>query len=196
MGFVKEEKVTRLIRAIKTIFFLITLLISFLFFSAPVLLAVADTILPSALLSASLSSSPFLSPQTLSSHFRNYDFRYSLIDIPLISILRSLLIICKFKSDRSPSLVLVVFAFIELGDDFYYTACRCVQLLRWTEAVAWALLVGGDDEFSGVASVRLVEGTIRLRRRRTRWKRVCEIDGGGALRLFFSFGRRTRGSRL
>ena len=97
MGFVKEEKVTRLIRAIKTVFFLITLLISFLFFSAPVLLAVADTILPSALLSASLSSSAFLSPQTLSAHFRDYDFRYSLIDIPLVSILRSLLIICKIQ---------------------------------------------------------------------------------------------------
>lgn len=104
MGFVKEEKVTRLIRAIKTVFFLITLLISFLFFSAPVLLAVADTILPSALLSASLSSSPFLSPQTLSSHFRDYDFRYSLIDIPLVSILRSLLIICVYSCCDGPKL--------------------------------------------------------------------------------------------
>lgn len=93
MGYAKEEKSKRVIRAIKTVFFLITLLISFLFFSAPVLLAVADTILPSALLSA---SSPFLSPQSLSSHFANYDFRYSLVDIPLISILRSLVIICKF----------------------------------------------------------------------------------------------------
>lgn len=111
MGFAKEERLQRLIRAIKTVFFLITLLISFLFFSAPVLLAVADTILPSALLSASLSSSPpppllpdaavassaapFLSHQSLSAHFDNYDFRYSLVDIPLISILRSILIICK-----------------------------------------------------------------------------------------------------
>ncbi|KAL2940626.1 hypothetical protein RDABS01_022735, partial [Bienertia sinuspersici] len=88
MGFVNEEKSKKIIRVIKTVFFLITLLISFLFFSAPVLLAVADTILPSALLSV---SSPFLSPQSLSSHFANYDFRYSLVDIPLISMLRSLL---------------------------------------------------------------------------------------------------------
>ena len=93
MGIIKEEKSQRIIRVIKTIFFLITMLISFLFFCAPVLLAVADTILPSALLSA---SSPFLSPQSLSFQFSNYDFRYSLVDIPLISILRSLLIICKF----------------------------------------------------------------------------------------------------
>ncbi|XP_021732458.1 uncharacterized protein LOC110699267 [Chenopodium quinoa] len=101
MGFLKEEKSIRVIRAIKTVFFLITLLISFLFFSAPVLLAVADTILPSALFSA---SSPFLSPQSLSSHLANYDFRYSLVDIPLISILRSLVIICVYSCCDGPKL--------------------------------------------------------------------------------------------
>lgn len=101
MGFVKEEKSKRVIRAIKTVFFLITLLISFLFFSAPVLLAVADTILPSALFSA---SSPFLSPKSLSYHFANYDFRYSLVDIPLISILRSLVIICVYSCCDGPKL--------------------------------------------------------------------------------------------
>ncbi|CAO2825665.1 unnamed protein product [Amaranthus hypochondriacus] len=101
MGIIKEEKSQRIIRVIKTIFFLITMLISFLFFCAPVLLAVADTILPSALLSA---SSPFLSPQSLSFQFSNYDFRYSLVDIPLISILRSLLIICVYSCCDGPKL--------------------------------------------------------------------------------------------
>ncbi|XP_048495590.1 uncharacterized protein LOC104903445 isoform X2 [Beta vulgaris subsp. vulgaris] len=101
MGFVKEEKSKRVIRAIKTVFFLITLLISFLFFSAPVLLAVADTIVPCALLSV---SSPFLSPQSLSYHFANYDFRYSLVDIPLISFLRSLVIICVYSCCDGPKL--------------------------------------------------------------------------------------------
>ena len=94
MGFSKDEKSIRLLRAVKTLFFLITMLISLLLFSAPVLLVIADTLLPSALLSASLSPSS-LSLQTLSSHLQNYDFRYSLIDIPLISILRSAIIICK-----------------------------------------------------------------------------------------------------
>ncbi|XP_057524646.1 uncharacterized protein LOC130804275 [Amaranthus tricolor] len=101
MGFIKEPKSLKIIRAIKTVFFLITLLISFLFFSAPVLLAVADAILPSALLSA---SSPFLSPKSLSSHFSNYDFRSSLVDIPLISILRSLVIICVYSCCDGPKL--------------------------------------------------------------------------------------------
>ncbi|XP_074308148.1 uncharacterized protein LOC141643026 [Silene latifolia] len=101
MGFAKEEKSKRMIRAIKTVFFLITLLISFLFFSAPVLIAVADTIIPSALLSASLSNS---SLQSISSHFNNYDFRFSLIDIPLISILRSIVIICVYSCCDGPTL--------------------------------------------------------------------------------------------
>jgi hypothetical protein len=95
MGFSKDERSKRLMRAVKTLFFLITMLISLLLFSAPVLLVIADTLLPSALLSASLSPSSSLSLQTLSSHLQNYDFRYSLIDIPLISIIRSAIIICK-----------------------------------------------------------------------------------------------------
>lgn len=95
MGFSKEEKSRRICRVLKTVFFLITMAISFLVFSAPVFLVLADALLPSALLSASLSPS-YLSLQSLSSHFDNYDFRSSLIDIPLISIIRSAVIICKF----------------------------------------------------------------------------------------------------
>ncbi|XP_052885909.1 uncharacterized protein LOC108485643 isoform X1 [Gossypium arboreum] len=93
MGFSKEEKSRRIWRVLKTVFFLITMAISFLVFSAPVFLVLADALLPSALLSASLSPS-YLSLQSLSSHFDNYDFRSSLIDIPLISIIRSAVIIC------------------------------------------------------------------------------------------------------
>lgn len=96
MGFLlKEEKSKKVLRGVKTVFFLITMLISLLLFSAPILLVIADTLLPSALLSASSSAS--LSLETLSSHFSNYDFRYSLVDIPLISIIRSAVIFCKCK---------------------------------------------------------------------------------------------------
>ena len=94
MGFVKEEKSKKVLRGVKTVFFLITMLISFLLFSAPILLVIADTLLPFSLFSASLSPSS-LSLESLSSHFNNYDFRYSLVDIPLISIIRSVVIICK-----------------------------------------------------------------------------------------------------
>ncbi|KAL9421673.1 hypothetical protein AB3S75_034028 [Citrus x aurantiifolia] len=104
MGFFsKEEKSKIILRAFKTLFFLITMLVSLLLFSAPVLLAIADTLLPSALLSASLSPSS-LSLSTLSSHFNDYDFRYSLVDIPLISIIRSAVIICVYGLCDGPRL--------------------------------------------------------------------------------------------
>ncbi|KAA8539583.1 hypothetical protein F0562_026275 [Nyssa sinensis] len=103
MGFSKEERTKRVLRGIKTVFFLITMLISLLLFSAPVLLVIADLLLPSALLSASLSPSP-LSLQSLSSHLSNYDFRYSLIDIPLISIIRSAIILCVYSLCDGPRL--------------------------------------------------------------------------------------------
>ncbi|KAJ4720058.1 Alpha/beta hydrolase related protein [Melia azedarach] len=104
MGFFsKEEKSRMVLRGLKTLFFLITMLVSLLLFSAPLLLVIADTLLPSALLSASLSPSS-LSIETLSSHFSNYDFRYSLIDIPLISIVRSAVIICVYGLCDGPRL--------------------------------------------------------------------------------------------
>ncbi|KAM5556668.1 hypothetical protein ABKV19_024181 [Rosa sericea] len=103
MGFIlKEEKSKKVLRGVKTVFFLITMLISLLLFSAPILLVIADTLLPSALLSASSSAS--LSLETLSSHFSNYDFRYSLVDIPLISIIRSAVIFCVYSFCDGPRL--------------------------------------------------------------------------------------------
>ncbi|CAL5203072.1 unnamed protein product [Lathyrus oleraceus] len=103
MGFSsKEEKSKRILRVVKTLFFLITMFLSLLLFSAPVLLVIADALLPSALLST-LSVSP-LSLTTLSSHFNNYDFRYSLIDIPLLSIIRSFIIFCVYSLCDGPRL--------------------------------------------------------------------------------------------
>ncbi|TQD83359.1 hypothetical protein C1H46_031069 [Malus baccata] len=103
MGFLKEEKSKRVLRGVKTVFFLITMLISLLLFSAPILLVIADTLLPSAILSAS-SSSSLISLEALSSHFNNYDFRSSLVDIPLISIIRSAVIFCVYSFCDGPRL--------------------------------------------------------------------------------------------
>ncbi|KAK8487240.1 hypothetical protein V6N13_062727 [Hibiscus sabdariffa] len=77
--------------------------ISFLVFSAPVFLVLADAIFPCALLSASLSPS-YLSLKTLRSYFENYDFRSSLIDIPIISVIRSVVIICVYSICDGPKL--------------------------------------------------------------------------------------------
>ncbi|CAI9772236.1 unnamed protein product [Fraxinus pennsylvanica] len=76
------------------------MLISLLLFSAPILLVIADALLPTALLSASLS----LNLQALSSHLNNYDFRSSLIDIPLVSIIRSAIILCVYSFCDGPRL--------------------------------------------------------------------------------------------
>ncbi|GAA0140925.1 hydrolase [Lithospermum erythrorhizon] len=75
--------------------------ISLLLVSAPILIVLADALLPSALLSASLSPES-LSFNTLYDHFNNYDFRYSLIDIPLISIVRSIVILCVYSLCDGP----------------------------------------------------------------------------------------------
>ncbi|KAL0711062.1 hypothetical protein Bca4012_018040 [Brassica carinata] len=104
MGFSKEEisKSRRfwssLWRGIKTVFVLFTMFLSFLLVSAPIFLAIADALLPSALLHR-LSS-----PTNLSSHLTNYDFRHSLIDIPLISIVRSAVILCVYGLCDGPKL--------------------------------------------------------------------------------------------
>ncbi|KAI3833691.1 hypothetical protein MKX03_004026 [Papaver bracteatum] len=104
MGLIIDEK-SKFLRGVKTVFFLITMLASLLIISAPVLLIITDSLLPSALLSAAssfsssssynYSSLSFL--QSLSSHLNNYDFRSSLVDIPLISIIRSAVIFCVYS---------------------------------------------------------------------------------------------------
>ncbi|KAK8508336.1 hypothetical protein V6N13_055784 [Hibiscus sabdariffa] len=104
MGFSKEEKSRRILRGFKTVFFLIAMVVSFLVFSAPVFFVIADALLPSALLSASLSPSSSSLFETLCSDFDNYDFRYSLVDIPIISVIRSAVIICVYSFCDGPSL--------------------------------------------------------------------------------------------
>ncbi|XP_010517405.1 PREDICTED: uncharacterized protein LOC104792858 isoform X1 [Camelina sativa] len=104
MGFSKEEisksrkLSSSLWRGIKSVFVLFTMFLSFLLVSAPIFLAVADALLPSALLHR-LSS-----PTNLSSHLTNYDFRHSVIDIPLISIIRSAVILCLYGLCDGPKL--------------------------------------------------------------------------------------------
>ncbi|KZV37958.1 hypothetical protein F511_05441 [Dorcoceras hygrometricum] len=110
MGFLKEERTVKKLvftipRWIKTLFFLAAMFISLLLFSAPVLLVIADALLPSALISAVLPPSPPpITLRTLYLYIRDYDFRDSLIDIPLISIIRSAIILCVYSFCDGPSL--------------------------------------------------------------------------------------------
>ena len=185
MGFSKDEKSIRLLRAVKTLFFLITMLISLLLFSAPVLLVIADTLLPSALLSASLSPSS-LSLQTLSSHLQNYDFRYSLIDIPLISILRSAIIICKCL------IFLYPFGFLNQNNMlnsvqnldlccFYLCVCRCLLLVRWAKAFTRTIFGDYNDVFTFVFNVCFVESFSCVCWQSQRW--LCQGHGNSFVHM-------------
>ncbi|KAF8394924.1 hypothetical protein HHK36_018863 [Tetracentron sinense] len=150
MGLSKDEKSKRVLRGVKTLFFLITMLFSLLLFSAPLLLFLADTLLPSAILSASLSPSS-LSLQTISSHLRNYDFRYSLIDIPLISILRSAVIICVYSFCDGPRLSRGPYLGIT-------TLCSLLSLLFVSLKAAYvfgASSIGGD-------AMKPIEGIVNI----------------------------------
>ncbi|XAR65935.1 hypothetical protein NMG60_11011952 [Bertholletia excelsa] len=145
--FSKElGRTERILRALKTLFFLITMFISLLLLSAPVLLAVADALLPSALLSASLSP-PTLSLQSFSSHLARYDFRSSLIDIPLISLIRSSLILCVYSLCDGPSLS---------GGPYLgtVTACSVSSLVFVTLKASY---VFGDMTVDGGGNVRAME---------------------------------------
>ncbi|KAL3614642.1 hypothetical protein CASFOL_041399 [Castilleja foliolosa] len=48
--------------------------------------------------------SPSINLQTISSHLNRYDFRYSLIDIPLVSIIRSAIILRVYSFCDRPRL--------------------------------------------------------------------------------------------
>ncbi|XP_078155446.1 uncharacterized protein LOC144551377 [Carex rostrata] len=88
----KERLWTRPWRWIKTVFFLFSMLASLLLVCAPPLLIILlDLLLPSALASASFRNNANLSIQ-----MRSFNFRTSVTDLPLISIARSLLILCVY----------------------------------------------------------------------------------------------------
>ncbi|KAK4757629.1 hypothetical protein SAY87_018930 [Trapa incisa] len=154
MGFfLKEEKSRKqLLRGVKTVFFLVTMLISLLLFSAPVLLVIADTLLPSALLSAAVSSAS-LSLETLYIHLTNYDFRYSLIDIPLISIV------------------------------------RCLQLVRWTEALPGTLSGNHCSVFGLLSIVCLAQGPFRVHRPVAGARWIYQGCGDDPFHLLLPLGR-------
>ncbi|KAL8161026.1 hypothetical protein V2J09_012515 [Rumex salicifolius] len=135
------------IRAIKTVFFLITMTLSFLVFSAPILLVIADALLPSALLSASLppttpNRSDFLSSllgdRSISSFLRDYDFRYSLVDIPLLSIARSILILCVYSWCDGPRMSRGPYLWVA-------TVCSAVSLVFVSLKASFVFGRGGYD---------------------------------------------------
>ncbi|CAD5196945.1 unnamed protein product [Musa acuminata subsp. malaccensis] len=80
----------------KTIFFLFAMLTSLLLLVAPPLLAaVIDLLLPLAAVLSADSNSP-ISASVLSAQLKSFDFQTSLVDLPLVSAGRCLLILCAY----------------------------------------------------------------------------------------------------
>ncbi|XP_048637733.1 uncharacterized protein LOC125610076 [Brassica napus] len=77
-------------RCLRTIFFVAAMTASLLASSLPVLITVADVVVPCLI----VSSITCLTCHSAAEHLRQYSFKTSFIDVPLISLLRSLAIIC------------------------------------------------------------------------------------------------------
>ncbi|TMW93969.1 hypothetical protein EJD97_010929 [Solanum chilense] len=90
----------KLRRCLRTIYFMVVMLVSLLMLSAPVMVAIGDVLLPSVL----ISSFTCVRCYSFKEHLQRYDFRTSLMDIPLVSILRSLIISCVYSMCDGPAL--------------------------------------------------------------------------------------------
>ncbi|KAM7253780.1 hypothetical protein ACFE04_031462 [Oxalis oulophora] len=92
------EKVKRIVR---TVFFVAAMVASLLVSSSlPLLVAIIDVIVPWVL----VSSFQCIKCYGFKQHFNRYNFNRSLIDVPLVSILRSFLIICVYSICDAPAL--------------------------------------------------------------------------------------------
>ncbi|KAL0796668.1 hypothetical protein Bca101_068045 [Brassica carinata] len=77
-------------RCLRTIFFVAAMTASLLASSLPVLITVADVVVPCLI----VTGITCLTCHSAAEHLRQYSFKTSFIDVPLISLLRSLAIIC------------------------------------------------------------------------------------------------------
>ncbi|KAL4559947.1 hypothetical protein LXL04_032093 [Taraxacum kok-saghyz] len=91
------EKIRRFIR---TLHFLIVMLASLLVLWLPIMVAIGDILVPSVL----ISSFTCIRCYSFNEHLRKYDFRTSLIDVPVVSAVRSLIITCVYMMYDGPVL--------------------------------------------------------------------------------------------
>uniref|UniRef100_A0A1D1ZLZ9 Putative membrane protein ycf1 n=1 Tax=Anthurium amnicola TaxID=1678845 RepID=A0A1D1ZLZ9_9ARAE len=128
-----SSSLRRVWRGVKTLFFLAAMLSSLLF-SGPLLVAALDMLLPSALYSTSVAP---LSPASLAAQLRSYDIRASLADLPLLSIARSLLIICVYSLCQGPALSrwpylgITVLCSLASAGFVFVKASLCAGVGRW-----------------------------------------------------------------
>lgn len=87
-------------RIVRTMFFMVAMVASLLVSSLPVLVAVADVVVTCVL----ISSFTCVRCYGFKEHLRRYDFKRSLTDIPLVSIIRSFIITCVYSVCDAPAL--------------------------------------------------------------------------------------------
>ncbi|KAG6425354.1 hypothetical protein SASPL_115784 [Salvia splendens] len=83
----------KLRRAVRTAYFVVVMVASLLAVSLPLVVSVCDAILPCLL----IPSFTCIGCVGLKEHLRRYAFRSSLVDIPVVSIVRSLIILCAYS---------------------------------------------------------------------------------------------------
>ncbi|KAL8537548.1 hypothetical protein ACS0TY_012610 [Phlomoides rotata] len=105
-------------RGIRTVYFMVTMVSSLLVLLLPVVVAIIDAVLPCLL----ISSFSCVKCYTFREHLQRYSFKSSLMDIPLVSIIRSLVIICVYMMCNGPVLTLEPY----LGT---VTVCSLVSIL-------------------------------------------------------------------
>ncbi|KAK9078282.1 hypothetical protein SSX86_002339 [Deinandra increscens subsp. villosa] len=96
----KGGLVEKLWRFVRTVYFMVVMVASLLVLSLPVLVAVGDVLVPCVL----ISSFTCVNCYSFKEHLSRYSFRSSLTDIPVVSVVRSLIITCVYMIYDSPVL--------------------------------------------------------------------------------------------
>ncbi|CAK9195848.1 unnamed protein product [Sphagnum jensenii] len=136
-------------RACRTLFFMILMLASLLVSSVPLLVAIADIAIPCAVLSTFTCCESCLSFRI---DWSTYSFRSSLVDIPLISVIRSVAAICAYFVCEVPSLC--------HGPYLGITVISGIVTMVFLSAKA--CLYNTFDSRNGISPVAVVDGQHRL----------------------------------
>ncbi|KAL6568087.1 hypothetical protein OROHE_003771 [Orobanche hederae] len=80
----------KVLRCVRTVYFMVVMVGSLLVVALPLVVVVSDVVLPCLL----IPSFTCVKCYSFREHLRRYSFKSSLMDIPLVSIIRSLIIIC------------------------------------------------------------------------------------------------------
>ncbi|KAJ0677525.1 hypothetical protein HanOQP8_Chr12g0437691 [Helianthus annuus] len=123
VGRVLLEKLWRIVRTVYVVAVMVT---SLLVLSLPVLVAIGDVLVPCVLISRLMCVRCY----SFEEHMARYSFRSSLMDVPVVSVIRSLIITCMcFGFFRSYYLILVLKFIDQYSCDNNHNADICLFIL-------------------------------------------------------------------